>query len=395
MSSIKGNFPSFCAVMALVAGAAAGAPAQPASPPVPTGPYSVGRMRCDWVDETRTDPVEPSAGKREIVVWIWYPAAPKSGAVPAEWLDRKWSEFYIAALQRLQPDSVNPQQAGMLPPLRVHAYENAPVAAGAQRFPVLVFSPGFGVLPTTYTALLEDIASHGYIVAGIVPTYFVPVTMFADGRVVPGRSLGPKISMSTLVGDVEFTLNQLAQMNAGTTSLLQGRLDLERIGLFGHSRGGAISLQAAKDDPRVKAAIDLDGTLIGSVAQQGLPKPLALILSGDFLTQQRELEGAPKDDPRRRVLDAYDLVFRGGSPGYRVILPAASHMSFSDAGWLPFLSDSYKATLGAMDRTRALRISEDYIEAFFDQHLKGGTPSPLMTAASSPDPEARFERSSQ
>jgi dienelactone hydrolase len=276
----------------------------------------------------------------------------------------------------------------------VHAYQDAPVTAGRQRFPVLVFSPGFGVLPTTYTALIEDIVSHGYIVAGIVPTYFVPVTMFDDGRVVSGRSLGPIISLSTLVGDIVFTLNQLAKMDADTTSALHERLDLERIGLFGHSRGGATSFQAAKEDQRVKAVIDLDGTLLGSVARQGLAKPLALILSGDFLTQQRELEAAPKDDPRRRVLDAYDSVFRSGSPGYRVILPSTTHMSFSDVGWLPFMSDSYKATLGAIDRTRALRVSEDYIEAFFDQHLKG-KPSPLMTAPSTHYPEARFEISSQ
>jgi dienelactone hydrolase len=394
VSSIKGKLPRFRVVMALVACATGVLRAQTPSPPTPTGPYSLGRMRCDWVDESRADTVEQSGGKREIVVWVWYPATPKRGAVRAEWLPGKWGALYASELQRLQPDDVKPLQEGVAPPLLVHAYQDAPVTAGRQRFPVLVFSPGFGVLPTTYTALIEDIVSHGYIVAGIVPTYFVPVTIFDDGRVVSGRSLGPMISLSTLVGDIVFTLNQLAKMHADTTSALHGRLDLERIGLFGHSRGGATSFQAAKEDQRVKAAVDLDGTLIGSVAQQGLAKPSALILSGDFLTQQRELEAAPKDDPRRRVLDAYDLVFRSGSPGYRVILPSMTHMSFSDVGWLPFMSDSYKATLGAIDRTRALRVSEDYIEAFFDQHLKG-KPSPLMTAPSTHYPEARFEMSSQ
>jgi hypothetical protein len=119
-----------------------------------------------------------------------------------------------------------------------------------------------------------------------------------------------------------------------------------------------------------------------------------LILSGEFLTQQRELDSAPKDDPRKQVLDAYDVVFRSGSPGYRVVLPSTKPMSFWDVGWLPFLSDSYKATLGAIDRTRALRVAEDDIEAFFNRHLKG-KPSPLMTAPSPRYPEARFEVNSQ
>jgi dienelactone hydrolase len=351
-------------------------------------------MRFDWVDESRDDTVAQSGGKREVVVWIWYPAKPGNGAVPAEWLPGKWGALYVAELRRLQPNDLPPPTAGSAPPPSVHAYQDAPMIGGQQRFPVLVFSPGFGVLPTTYTALIEDIVSHGYIVAGIVPTYFVPVTVFSDGRTVSGRSLGPLVSLSTLVGDIVFTINQLTKMDGDRTSVLNARLDLARIGLFGHSRGGATSLQAAKEDQRVKAVVDLDGTLIGSVAQQGLAKPLALILSGDFLAQQREVEAAPKDDPRRRVLDAYDLVFRSGSPGYRVILPSTTHMSFSDLSWLPFISDSYKAKLGAMDRARALRVSEDYIEAFFDQHLKE-EPSPLMKASSIRPPEATFEKNSQ
>ena len=250
------------------------------------------------------------------------------------------------------------------------------------------------MLPTTYSALIEDVVSHGYIVAGIVPTYFVPVAMFDDGRVVKGRSLGPMVSLSTLVGDIEFTLNQLAKMDADPASILRGRLDLERTGVFGHSRGGATSLQAAKEDARVKAAVDIDGSLLGSVAQQGVAKPVALIMSGEFLAQQRELEGAPQDDPRRRVLGAYDVVVGSGSPGYRVILPATTHMSFSDTGWLPFMADSYKATLGAIDPERALRVAEDYIEAFFDQSLKGKATA-LMQAPSTEYPEARFETSGQ
>jgi dienelactone hydrolase len=348
-------------------------------------------MRFDWVDESRADTVEQSGSKREIVVWVWYPAKPGKGGTPSEWLAGKWGSLYTSELRRLQPDDVLPLREDMAAPLYVHASQNAPVIAGTQRFPVLVFSPGFGVLPTTYTALIEDIVSHGYVVAGIVPTYFVPVTVFDDGRVVSGRSLGPVISLSTLAGDISFTLNQLARLDSETVSALHARLDLVNIGLFGHSRGGATSLQAALTDQRVKAVIDVDGTLIGSVAKQGLAKPLALILSGDFLAQQRELETAAADDPRRRVLEAYDLVFRSGSPGYRVILPSTTHMSFSDLGWLPFISDSYKAKLGGIDYTRALSVSEDYIEAFFDQHLKGIS-SPLMKAPSADYPEALFEK---
>src|SRR5258708_4822714 len=109
--------------MALVACATGVVHAQTTSPPTPTGPYSVGRMRCDWVDQSRADTVEQSGGKREIVVWVWYPATPKRGAVRAEWLPGKWGALYASELQRVQPDGVKPLQQGVAPPLLVHAYQ--------------------------------------------------------------------------------------------------------------------------------------------------------------------------------------------------------------------------------------------------------------------------------
>jgi dienelactone hydrolase len=381
----------YLGIAALCTCAVPGLVAQTVALPTPTGPYAVGRTRFDWVDPSRPDIVDTgSSSKREIVVWVWYPAAPTGKNVAVDWLPGKWGDLYASELRRVQPDEVQPATPAGMQPVLAHAYQDAPVTAGREKYPVLVFSPGFGVLPTTYTALIEDIVSHGYVVAGIVPTYFVPVTMFDDGRTAAGRSLGPVVSLSTLVGDVGFTIDRLTVINAEPTSPLRGRLDLERVAAFGHSRGGATSLQAAKQDPRITAAVDIDGTLLGSVAQLGIAKPVAIILSGEFLGQQRALESAPPDDPRRRVLDAYDLVFRSASPGYKLILPATTHMSFSDMGWLSFMSDSYKAQLGSIDRARALRVTEDYLEAFFDQHLKG-MPSPLLAAPSPHYPEVRFE----
>ena len=44
--------------------------------PAPTGPYAVGRVGYDWVDETRAESLRNGADtRRELAVWIWYPAA--------------------------------------------------------------------------------------------------------------------------------------------------------------------------------------------------------------------------------------------------------------------------------------------------------------------------------
>ena len=51
--------------------------------PTPTGPFAVGRTIYDWTDDATLDMLAPVLGtKRELLVWIWYPAATwQSGSV--------------------------------------------------------------------------------------------------------------------------------------------------------------------------------------------------------------------------------------------------------------------------------------------------------------------------
>jgi hypothetical protein len=57
--------------------------------PNPTGQFAVGRTTFDWVNNLETDELSPSQGeKREVAVWIWYPAA--APALPADYLPTPW-----------------------------------------------------------------------------------------------------------------------------------------------------------------------------------------------------------------------------------------------------------------------------------------------------------------
>src|SRR5262245_27735636 len=72
--------------------------------PAPTGTYSVGRTHFDWTDQSRTDPENPS-GHREIIVWVWYPAALPAKAEPAEWMPAKWGELFRSDYLSRHPDA--------------------------------------------------------------------------------------------------------------------------------------------------------------------------------------------------------------------------------------------------------------------------------------------------
>ncbi len=168
--------------------------------PAPTGPYEVGRKEFDWVDPSRPDSDGPG-GHREIAVWLFYPASPKHGAEAAEWMPGKWGELllpdYFAKRPKLAGTTLSEIEAGLkkypIRTIRTHAYPNAPVLRSEKKFPVLLFEPGFGMLPFFYSTLIEDLASGGYIVAATIPTYYTHYNVFANGRVVD--TLSPPIPM--------------------------------------------------------------------------------------------------------------------------------------------------------------------------------------------------------
>ena len=198
-----------------------------------TGSYSVGKASYDFTDPSRKDIFgnDPKAN-REIVVTVFYPANPPANAKPAPYAAGKMADILAAKIHL-------PAFAFQL--IHSHAYENVPIADG--KFPVILFSPGIGTPPLEYTSAVEDLASHGYIVAVIYHTYSVPVTVFSDGRVAMINDAGIRSEIepdgtgeaqinkdrnligSVWVADARFTLDQLTKMN-DEDLLLKGQIDL-------------------------------------------------------------------------------------------------------------------------------------------------------------------------
>ncbi len=336
------------------------------------------------MDTSRPDPDSPSV-HREIVVWLWYPASPKNGVEAAELMPGKWGELLLPnylSKRKWSGTTLAEFQAGLkqypISSIRTHAYPDAPIHHDKKkRFPVLLFEPGFGMLPFFYTTLIEELASHGYIVAGTIPTYYTYYNVFSSGRVTDTfKSAHTNASLPIWTGDLIFTLNQLEKLNSDTKSQFHERLDLMRVGAFGHSFGGAASVQVAKDDPRVRAVLDLDGTLVGDVVETGLSKPFLMF-------------DHPHPGERNYHRDA--VVFRDAKPGYRLILADSTHSFSLDYGLLPFVPTSAKKDgLGTIDPGRALTITKAYVEAFFGEYLEGRK-SPLLNGPSPEYPEITFE----
>jgi dienelactone hydrolase len=349
--------------------------------PPPTGPFLVARALDSWGDD-KPDPVAPVPGtKREVIVWIWYPAsAGQSAATTEEYLPAPWraafQNFGSGLMRFLTRD---------LSVVHPHSLRNADVSAQERSYPVVIMRGGAAANVTNYSTLAEDLASYGYVVVGIDAPYRTNVVVFPDGRVVTrargnnpeGAAGQPSHGVIELLAawttDIGFVLDRLEQLNKSDASgKFKGRLDLTRVGVFGHSFGGSQTAQFCSEDARCKAGIDIDGLPLGSVVQKGLQKPFMFLLS----------DHSHESDPESlRIKADIRSIYDRLPPDGRLLITirGANHFTFSDDGAL-LKSRLFRTALwlfGKLDMggRRQLAITADCVHSFFDAHLKSAASS--------------------
>jgi len=366
--------------------------------PAPTGHFAVGRTTYAWLNNTQTDELAPSPGaKREVVVWIWYPSAAAKSAALVEYLPAAWRSALALHSGALMSQFLTRD----LSLVRTHSTSDPEVSPEQRSYPVVIMRAGGGALTTDYTTLAEDLASHGYIVVGFDAPYRTFVVVLQSNRVVirpptndpenlqPGqanRLINSLLLMWT--SDTNFVVSQLQSLNAVDPSgKFTGRLDMQRLGMFGHSFGGAQALQFCHDDPRCKAGIDIDGAPYGSVVQDGLKQPFMFILSD----HSRELSDPASTKIRADFQSIYDRLPNGR---LFITIRGANHFSFSDQ---MLLKSHYIISLlrlfgfGRLEGRRGLAMTADYVRTFFDVYLKDA-PAASLNKPSQLYPEVQFVR---
>lgn len=393
------HVPALVAVALLATAGTASAQADAAPTlPRPTGPFPVGRVTYHWTDTSRREVLAPDASaRRELMIDVWYPAQPGTGS-PAQYLP----EFN--ALRRAVDDDALRREFGPAHEavatgrVRTHTAENASFARELGRCPVLVFSHGFGVLSRLYSGQLEDLASHGYVVAAIAHTYETMVTVFPDGRSVPFASEAWTAATKTeeasiaygngrmrwWADDARFVLDQLAREDRRgppRRAPFAGHLDLRRVGVFGHSSGGRAAALACRNDRRVKACLNQDGLAMklpfdtGTIP--GFAQPFLVFVRPPPPGKPTDEELAqmgltwPALEALIRKLDAGQeaAMQSTGRGSYRVTLsmPGVSHMSFGDQPILQAAGDPGRTE----QSVRNLETIRAYTRAFFDKSLRG------------------------
>jgi dienelactone hydrolase len=329
--------------------------------PAPTGAFHVGTRSIALTDRARREPQVPNK-PRSLVIQMWYPAA--GGTRPASYMP--------PAVARFLASSAGVQTA-LLESVKLDAMADAVPLTRRGGWPVVLFSPGFGVERELYAGLVEDLASHGYVVVAIDHPHDASIVEFPDGHVVrPSSQMDITAALSLRVADTRFVLTELAGL--GRAGFFAGRLNLGHVGMFGHSLGGAAAASAMLVDPRIDAGADLDGVLFGGARLGGVSRPF-MLMSG---------EPGFAADPNRAGFWS-----RLRAPHYAVDIKDAQHFAFSDlAFFAPKLTRANPRAgvgtlVGNVDGPATLAAERSYLLAFFDRFLRGNH-EPLLTRTPGP-----------
>ena len=365
--------------------------------PTPTGPFAVGRVIYDWTDDANLDALAPVPGtKRELLVWIWYPSAAGQSVAMDDYLP---AQVRAPARPASGPlifrllSWVFGLLTRDLSKVHGHSLCDANVSSQQRSSPVVIMRAGASLEVWNYSTLAEDLASHGYVVVGFDAPYRTGVVVFPDGRVMrrtpennPELFSGEELTLlanrllAAWTGDTAFVVDRLEQLNASDPSgKFTAQLDMTRVGVFGHSFGGATAAQFCSQDSRCKAAIDVDGSLHGSVIQAGIHKPFMFLLSGhgDF-SSDPEIRQIQTD-----IQSVYDRLPADGR--LRISIRGANHFTFSDDGALlkSYVMRGVLRGLGklSIDGRRQLAVTAYCVHSFFDSYLKGAGASQLKISS--------------
>jgi dienelactone hydrolase len=323
--------------------------------PKPTGDYGIGRCELDWTDSTRSETQSGKRdAKRELLVYLFYPIDPQTQGVRAEYFPRlKEVEAYEERFGKNFFRESYGDSYKTISTLKSHAIVNVPVVGGKGPFPVVIFSHGGGIPVLYYTAIIENLVSHGYVVAAVEHTFDGGTVVFPDGRIVSQsgwdedakRSKEERAAFHAArhrVGaqDNSFVLHQLEKINTsglrGAPASLQGRLDTKRVGAVGHSLGGMVSVVSVREDKRFRIGLNLDGGLDPGQTYGSLHQPI-MAMYGDARKPQQRGESREAFDKRtasrNRFLDRLKTPYQEAAKGSYFLLvdsPGFSHYSYYD-----------------------------------------------------------------
>lgn len=282
-------------------------------------------------------------------------------------------------------------------------------------FPLVIFSHGaFGYYQSNYSTYAE-LASHGYVVAALDHPHHAFFTEDSDGNIIIVDNEFIKNAMEFSNGNKSeeeaFTISQewmklrtedesfvldaikiahnsgklndsFYTENKSEILSLLSKTDIDKIGLIGHSMGGATAVALGRERSDIDAVVDLDGTMLSEIinikngkceySSEPYPVPVLDFRKEEDYNEIKQLKN------ERNYTDSYvfsfayanDYVVENAKNGRTVVFKNVGHMDFTD---LSLFSPFFASMLGKgeVNSEEFLPMMNGIVLNWFDYYLKG------------------------
>lgn len=334
--------------------------------PKPTGEFEIGTRTFDLEDPSREEFYTDAQGDiRKVKYQVWYPIDSSEGYEKAKWItDGKALSRQLASSMYLPPFMLDHTIQ-----INSNSYWKAPLSSVMDKYPVVVISHGWSGFRELHTDFAEELASNGYIAVSVDHTYGSQAVKFSDGNVanlneeaLPSEADQEKFQkaskrLATTYGeDVEAVIDDLERLNRSNETF-SDRLDLDALGLLGHSTGGGGDVYVSLKDKRIKALIGLDAwvnPLPTETLSQGLKIPALFLRSEQWSRGPNNL--------------ALNTLFKNSPNVNLVQMGKTNHVDFSMAYMYSPIT-KYIGFTGELGGRKSSKIQQQFILSFFNDHL--------------------------
>ena len=384
--------------------------------PAPTGEHAVGVRDFELTDHSRLGVLAATDDEpRRLLVRVWYPAGDVAGLSPRPYFDDREAD---ATARGLGSALGMPFFFQYLKHSTTNSFANAPLMEGAATQPVVVYSHGYTSFLGQNTALMEELASHGYIVYAMQHTYDSSPVVFPNGEVAAmdpaliqemqnlaaemseeqimsfagatfdERLRGTQASYEASVAEGQRIASVSADVWRADRIFVHDRLeagdvpeavagivaagDLSSIGQIGMSFGGSTTGGVCMVDTRCGAAVNLDGGDYDfGPFNRNIPVPFLMFYSdvdmlAALVSDEADATGHGFND------FSYERHETAGlrSDVHRLVVEDVTHLGVSD--FALFMRTPWRGPLfGSIDADTIIGAQNDFVRSFFDRHLRG------------------------
>ncbi|MCG7408776.1 alpha/beta hydrolase [Paenibacillus sp. ACRRX] len=263
-----------------------------------------------------------------------------------------------------------------------------------ESYPLLVFSHGANGIKESNTSTYMELASHGYVVCSIDHSYHSFYTVADNGSIALISSeymkefrdsnkegIYTKAELYQLIqkwmklrtDDMNFVINTIIEKSKNDKDPVYQQINQDKIGVFGHSMGGAASVWVGRERKDVRAVVNIDAPFFSELAynqkrddfeakDEAYTIPLLNIYSDDVWKQL----------DTNSVYAANRLTNNYFKEAYTVHFQGAKHLSLTDLPLVsPLLANMLQGGKADIDSYYCIETENELILQFFDATLKG------------------------